>query len=987
MTGGNTQAREALATLKPMTTERWQQIETLFQAALERPLSERAAWLPQACADDQALRAEVEKLLASYEAAGDFLNEPLAESLGLAKDTPRLAKGERLAHYEIVAPLGKGGMGEVYLATDTNLQRPIALKLLSPHLLNDAQFVRRFEAEARAASALNHPNIITVHDIGEEAGVHFIATEFIEGTTLRAQLTEGALPINTALNIAAQIAEALIAAHAAGIIHRDIKPENVMTRPDGLVKVLDFGLAKPLGMRSEEPTPHSNSTHRVDRTQHLKTDPHILLGTLAYLSPEQARHDQLDARTDLFSLGVVLYEMLAGARPFSGAHEAETLDAIQHQAPAPLTVLRSDWPAGLEQIVARALAKAPAARYQTAAELRNELTTLARQLELRKARPRWFKQAAAAVAVALLCAVASLGWLLWRRPPPKNAPTSMGETASPWINAEAMRLTGYSGLELFPIFAPDGERLVYVRYVNQQFDLIVRRIRSAPGSEVQETNLTADSPADDLMPAYAPDSARIAFRSSREGGGLFVMNADGTNVRKIRSEGYFPAWSPDGRQIVYATEGPTSPYNRISDQSRLRILDLDTGATRQLPTGDATQPHWSPHGDRIAYWGLRDTQRDLWTVSANGSGEPLTVTNDAATDWNPIWSPDGRYVYYTSADRGPMRFWRIPIEEKSGKVLGAREAVTGGASESWHPSLSHDGQLLAYADYNTKESLQRSGFDPRAGRVTGKATAITTGERRVTSPYLSPDGAWLAFYSFGNPQEDLFIVRPDGSGQRQLTDDRYSDRARGWSPDSREVLFTSTRSGSYEIWVMGLNEQNGRQLTWCGGTGAEGGCQYAAWSPDGKWLAIQRLGAQSFLLEANKPWQAQTPIELPPLPEADNHFLAWAWSPDGRELAGWQRNTNGVEGGLWVYTLATQRYERLTTAGLEPQWLNDQRRLLFREQRRLWLFDRTTRQAREIMRLDPLGITKAVLSPDNRQLYFSQINSEADLWLLKLNEK
>ncbi|NOT62752.1 MAG: hypothetical protein HOP19_21295, partial [Acidobacteria bacterium] len=182
----------------------------------------------------------------------------------------------------------------------------------------------------------------------------------------------------------------------------------------------------------------------------------------------------------------------------------------------------------------------------------------------------------------------------------------------------------------------------------------------------------------------------------------------------------------------------------------------------------------------------------------------------------------------------------------------------------------------------------------------------------------------------------------------------------------------------------GIDGKNARQLTWCGGAGAGGSCQYAAWSPDGKWLAVQRLGAQSFLLDASQPWQAQTPLELPTLPAADNHFLAWVWSPDSRELAGWQRNVNGLEGGLWVYTLATQRYERLTNVGIEPHWLKDQRRLIYRDQRRLWLFDRNTRQITETLRLDPMGVTKAVLSPDNRQLYFSQIDSDADLWLLKL---
>ena len=951
-----------------MTSAHWQQLESLFQAALERPVGERAAFLAQACAGDAALLQEAEKLLASFDSADDFLETPAADSLGLA-GAAAVTPGQHIAHYAIISALGAGGMGEVYLAQDTRLKRPIALKLLSARFMHDAQFVERFEHEARAASALNHPNIITVHDIGCEAGVHFIATEFIEGETLRARLSRAPLAVKETLTLAAQITEALAAAHAVGLIHRDIKPENVMIRPDGLVKVLDFGLAK----LAERETGKLVTLERASLS--AQTDPRVLLGTLRYLAPEQVRHEAVNQRTDIFSLGVVLYEMLTRQQPFSGATATEVLSAIQHETPAPLP---HAVPAALSELVSDMLAKDATDRPTTTLEVRQRLQRLQRQFEPASSedvRKRWFKPAF--VLIGLICLM--FGWLFWQQ---WRAPAAVtkGEKTSPWLNdAKAVRLTGYPGTKYFPTLSPDGQSLVYARQISLQYDLIWRRIDDA-----QERNLTEDSPVPDFMPAFAPDGVQLAFRSNRNGGGIFVMKTDGSGLRQITREGFYPAWSSDGQEIVYDTEGPTSPHLRYS-VSQLRIVNVATGAQRGLATGDAVQPHWSPSGARIAYWGLRGTQRDLWTVAARG-GEPVPVTNDVATDWNPVWSPDGKYLYYTSANQGTMRFWRVPIDEASGQVLGAPEAVTGASSESWHPTLSRDGRRLVYAQYNTKENLQRLDFDAKSGRASGVATPITAGERRVTSPCLSPDGAWLAFYSFGNPQEDLFVIRPDGGGQRQLTNDRFSDRARGWSPDGQRVLFASDRSGNYEIWEIGLNDglTSGamRQLTWCGGRG----CAYADWSPDGKWLAVYRDGQHSFLLDATQSWQAQTPRVLPPLSETtDEHFLVWSWSPDSQRLAGTQRHPNGAENGLWIYSLATQRYERLANFGTDPHWLNDNRRVLFVAQRRLWLVNRTSPEPpRVLLRLDPLGVTKAVLSPDNRLLYFSQISTESDLWMLQL---
>ena len=335
-----------------MNKERWQQIEPIYFAALELGAAERTAYLEAACAGDADLRREVEALLRSEEEAGGFLEKPaLAEpefaSLQGEEKTqllPMPQPKQRISQYKLLAPLGKGGMGEVHLALDTRLQRKAALKLLPAQFTHDAERVRRFAQEARAASALNHPNILTIYEIGqatiENGSVHYIATEYVEGETLRQRMANaGQLPLSEALELGMQMTAALVAAHAAGIIHRDIKPENIMVRKDGLVKVLDFGLAKLLardeggGMRDEsekEPLLHPSSL-----IPHPSTAPGLVMGTPRYMSPEQARGQKVDARSDLFSLGIVLYEMLAGTPPFAGASPMDTISAILTTEPKP----------------------------------------------------------------------------------------------------------------------------------------------------------------------------------------------------------------------------------------------------------------------------------------------------------------------------------------------------------------------------------------------------------------------------------------------------------------------------------------------------------------------------------------------------------------------------------------------------------------------------------------------------------------------------
>ena len=376
-----------------MQADRWQQIESLFHQVLELAPNERVDFLATVCGGDTELRNEVESLLAVHQQGGGVL-EVAASDLAAdwsqanrrhsAETLPNSRTGSRteklklqqLGPYQVVAKIGKGGMGDVYLAEDTRLRRKVALKLLPVELTNRKELLRRFELEALAASATNHPNIITIYEIGKIEETHFIAAEYVEGRTLRELVAERRLELSLALDVAVQVASALAAAHAAGVHHRDIKPENIMVRPDGLVKVLDFGLAK------QAKTPSLPTSPGATTVVEVHTAPGMVMGTPQYLSPEQARGLEVDYRTDIFSLGVVLYEMLAGRAPFAADELIELMASIAHREPEPIKKLAPEIPARLEQIINRALRKDRQQRYQSANEFLVELKDLRQELEV-----------------------------------------------------------------------------------------------------------------------------------------------------------------------------------------------------------------------------------------------------------------------------------------------------------------------------------------------------------------------------------------------------------------------------------------------------------------------------------------------------------------------------------------------------------------------------------------------------------------------------
>jgi Tol biopolymer transport system component len=992
-----------------MTPEHWQRVKQLLQSALERKPNERSAFVAEACAGDESLRKDVEELIISHEQAGSFIEEPPLNVYAemLADEPTESLVGQAFGAYRILSQLGAGGMGEVYLAQDNRLGRKVALKLLPSYFTQDQDRLRRFQQEARAASALNHPNILTIHEIGQIDDHPFIATEFIDGQTLREHTAKALIKLEEALDVAAQVASALAAAHKAGIIHRDIKPENIMIRHDGFVKVLDFGLVKLI----EKPDTDSVGSTLVN------TEAGVVMGTAHYMSPEQARGKKVDARTDIWSLGVVTYEMVTGHTPFEGGTPGDVLSLILQREPAPLVRYSPEVPAELERIIRKALHKDREERYQTVKDFLIDLKNLRRELEFkaeleRSASPNRSDEAVAAMssdqavagiakqpAVQTSLADAAhptssaeyivteikhhkqgvfiaLGTIVilavvWYLLPRFSSRTKVAST--PLGNATFTQLTDQSGPEYFPSLSPDGKSMIYASYAAGNWDLYLQRVGGK-----NSINLTKDSPADDTQPAFSPDGELIAFRSEREGGGIFVMGATGESVKRLTDFGDNPAWSPDGKEIACADESIVEPGALYNPDSRIWAVNVATGERRLVTKENSMQPNWSPHGVRVAYWGRRSAtaQRDIWTIPAGG-GEPVEVTNDPAVDWNPVWSPDGKYLYFASDRAGSTNLWRVPVEEQTGKVLGPPEAVTTPSPYSAHLSFSRDGRRIVYAQFIRRVNIQQLRFDPAKETVTGQPVWITEGSRRADIPDLSPDDEWLAFCSIGEKQEDLFVIRRDGTSLRQLTDDIYKDRRPRWSPDGKRIAFFSDRSGKWEIWMINSDGSGLHQLTYTTGT------TNSVWSPDGTRLACLQEGVSTFVIEVGKPWQEQSPQRLPPIGDS-SEWRPSSWSPDGRKLAGYKVRA-GATNGIFVYSFESQQYEKLTDFGLMPVWLSDSRRILFQDRGRLYLVDSQSKKVREALSVAPhyFGYG-ATLSHDDRVIYFSLVTTEADIWLMTL---
>ncbi|MBK5290481.1 MAG: PD40 domain-containing protein [Acidobacteriia bacterium] len=791
-----------------------------------------------------------------------------------------MQSGEQISHYRILSLLGTGGMGEVWLARDTLLNRNVAVKIPHAKMAQDPEWLRRFVQEARAVAALNHPNIAHVHELCEDGPLPMIVMEYVEGRTLSERIREGALPLDRILDIGIQVVSALEEAHGKGIIHRDIKPGNIMITPRGQVKVLDFGVAKKLSFSISQVTTSSSAAYEPD------TEPGQVRGTLRYMSREQCIGADFDHRSDLFSLGAVLHEMSTGEYAFAGSTPALIYDAILNRTtPAP-SAINAALPAEFDHIVLKALQKDREYRYHSASDLRHDLEVLKRATDKAGGRagalsPAARSSYAAPVLIALLLTIAGgVAYFNLRR------------SSQPNLALESVPLTSAQGTESQPSFSPDGNQLAYAWSGENEdnWDIYVKMIQ--PGPSLRLTS----SPHTDYSPAWSPDGSTIAFlRISETGGsGFYLISALGGSERRLSGastsrtgvESPFLAWSPDGKHLAIADKsGPADPM-------MIQLLDVATGARTRLthPPANAFGDSgvvYAPDGKMIFF--VRSNGmgiQDVYSVPVTG-GEPRRLTNDNRRVYGLTWNPADNRLLIASGRQNNARIWRLsPAGGEPQRVLGIGETAS-------FLAIPRKGQRLAFTRAVVDTNIWRydlSGvtpprrvisstrleqgpqYAPEGKRVvfastrTGAWEIFTSdvdgnnplqltsfNDKPAGSPQWSPDGKSIAFDARPGGNADIFTLSVEGGVAKRITTDPAQDSVPTYSRDGKSIYFGSNRTGQFEIWKVAASGGTATQVTRNGGF-------YAQESPDGKYLYYARSLDEPGLWRMPLPGGPESPV-------------------------------------------------------------------------------------------------------------------------------
>ncbi|HEU4366378.1 MAG TPA: protein kinase, partial [Candidatus Krumholzibacteria bacterium] len=620
--------------------------------------------------------------------------------------------GATVAPYRILSKLGKGGMGEVYLAEDSTLGRRVAIKFLPAPVAADDGAIARFQREARAAASLEHPGIVSVHHAGSFQGRPYIVMALAEGRTLDAILADGPLVTERIASIARQVADALTAAHRAGVVHRDIKPSNIIVDADGHARILDFGLAK------------------LEGAETLTAD-HSTLGTARYMSPEQVRGEETDARTDLFSLGAILYEMLAGAPPFRGEHREAIFYSILNESPAP--PVRAGDPAAevLAGVAMRALSKDRDGRFATAAHMSHAMEGVWASRTVTPHGGRWMWLAVALIITALVYFMARSGG--------RETGGTAAEAPLRIIGFTTSQLTFSVGVEEWPAWSPDGASLLYAAEVDG-FRRLVLRDRATNADRA----LTSGR-QDDIQPAWSPDSRTVAFTravlpSGRlapsdvlgfyfEGGDIFLLDVASGEAARAVEDAFNPAYSPDGSRLAFDARRAGTRRIWATDARGRNPEQLTTDASEAV---NHVKPRWSPDGGRIVYRRLENTRADIEMIDL-ATRRAVRLTSDGFNDLDPVWSPDGRHVYFSSYRGGGLNIWRVAVGAGGASVP---EQVTTGAGDDVQPALSPDGNRLAFAVLGLNSDLWTIPLDPATGSPAGEPRALAATTREDSR------GAW-----------------------------------------------------------------------------------------------------------------------------------------------------------------------------------------------------------------------------------------------------
>ncbi|HET9793977.1 MAG TPA: protein kinase [Thermoanaerobaculia bacterium] len=846
-----------------------------------------------------------------------------------------LASGVKLGGYQIVSPLGAGGMGEVYRAADTKLGREVAVKVLPERLAEDAEALARFEREARAVAALNHPNILGIYDFGREGGVAYAVMELLEGETLRDRLEAGAIPVRKAIDYAHQMAIGLAAAHERGIIHRDLKPENVFLTGEGRVKILDFGLAK------------RTSTSGADEvtsapTLSQQTDPGTVMGTVGYMSPEQVRGLAVDARSDVFAFGAILYEMLSGRRAFRRDTASDTMSAILRDEPPELLESGRNIPPALDRIVRHCLEKNPAERFHSARDIAFDLEAVGTASTSGTARPETLPgrriRMTPALAVAVMAAALAAGALLDRvlRRPPEPA-------------LVAIRPLTHSGKDMLPAVSPDGKTIAFTSFRDGTPRIWLKQI--ATGDEVA---LTSGS---DFDPRFSPDGAQVLFLHGELPLAIPVTSTDadlyripviGGTPRKIAVRTGDADWSPDGKAIAFVR------VNGVPASSTLSVVGSDGGEPKEIyRVSDRLLrwPRYSPDGKTIAvssYPALAGGSRIDFVASDGASHRTLPVPPSLGLISSVVWGASSRDLHFAQA-----------LQARYGGSRLVREDVRSGAAKPlvWLPfevesldSLA-DGVLVADGATARQNLAEIDLADPAK-----PPKWLTRGTSADRQPVFSPDGEWVAFSSNRSGNLDIWEVSTKTGAIRRLTEDASDDWDPGFTHDGR-LIWSSARTGHLEIWQADADGSSPRAVTrqtadaenptdtgdgWIyyaltssshdglwktkadgSGEARVGPCvNVPEVSPDGRWIACPDLNVGPIrVIRTSDGAVVPFTVDVPHPRTTDTQMGRARWSIDGRRLYFLGQDDNGVNG---IYAQdfdpekSDTRASRRKVAGFDP---------------------------------------------------------------------
>jgi Tol biopolymer transport system component len=910
-----------------MTPERWQQVKDVLHAAMQREPHERSTFLDQACQDDPSLKPEVESLLASN--AGD-IDDVLKSA---AVDRVPLGKGARLGSYEIVSLIGAGGMGEVYRARDTSLKREVAIKVLPDSHAADPGRSHRFQQEAEATAALNHPNILTVYQVGRENGKFYIAAELLHGESLRDKLLAGHLPLRSAIDYGVQMARGLAAAHEHGIVHRDLKPENVFITKDGHLKILDFGLAK---LRQ-----HTSNFDNKARTQTFATGPGVVLGTVAYMSPEQVQGRAADHRSDIFSFGEVLYEMLAGRRAFQKPSAVETMNAILTEDPRVISQIAPNVPVALQRVVQRCLEKNPEQRFQATSDLGYALEAMSDSGSYpmvsgaAATRPAWQKWLLAGAAIAVIAAgIAIL--------------TARHRSEGPALQLEASILPPpgdgfWANLTRPAAISPNGAFLALIAMRNGHTELWVRRLDASEAQPIAGTKDAAN-------PFWSPDSRYVGFFADNKLKKVDVSGGKVTDICPAGSIGLGGAWSSRG-VIVFAT---------VAD--RLKSVSENGGipepiAGIPLANGALGQfwPVFLPDGKHFLFLDWRypiagRQDNSVWLASLDGEKArplPLNSTSVQYASGYLLFSRDGDlFAQPFDLTKNELHGQALPITRNIQFDTFMQDPVF---------SVSANG-ILVYGEAGVGVNSELTWMDRE-----GRSLSVLGEPGQFEMQAISPDSRQVAVgVKFTLPREKIWIYDTDRGTRMPLEASETGDGLYGprWSPDGKQVVYRGTGGKLCTIYIHnsdGSGTARKVQET------SDGFYTVEDWSPDGRHLLVNHLrfvGPMSWhnTIEVLRIEGVGSP-EL----EIDNGDRA-KFSPDGHWIAYSDASSQQVY--VTPFPGPGARIAISSSTGNDPRWRGDGQELFYLDKDHMLISVRVHASARGFQVLSSRPLFRFPLSGD-----------------------